>query len=116
MDDPAFEAFRRRQRNITENALRVTQFREALSIDAKKSRFPEFHQRKVNYKAGHQVESGALPLPTDIVMHESEAMSLSDGTVLYSDIFLPARFQDLSAYVEEKERVPAIVAWFVHTN
>ncbi|KAF2649969.1 alpha/beta-hydrolase, partial [Lophiostoma macrostomum CBS 122681] len=58
---------------------------------------------------GHAVESGAKPLTEDLVLHESVPMQVRDGTTLYSDIFLPPRFQDLNS--EASEPVPAIVAW-----
>jgi predicted acyl esterase len=64
----------------------------------------------INYREGQQVENGALPLPIDIVMHESVPMNLGDGTRLYADIFLPSRFQDLEAFAEKP--IPALVAWY----
>jgi len=44
-------------------------------------------------------------------MHESVSMTLSDGTKLYSDIFLPASYEDLSREYSDEEKVPGIVAW-----
>jgi len=44
-------------------------------------------------------------------MHESVQMTLSDGTKLYSDIFLPASFEDLKGEYSDREKVPGLVAW-----
>ncbi|KAJ5302554.1 hypothetical protein N7476_009353 [Penicillium atrosanguineum] len=88
------------------------EFRNALSPDNPKSRFPGFYQRVTVFKKGQQVKPGARPLPIDIVMHESVPMILSDGIKIYCDIFLPVSLpRDLRQQVDERDRVPALVAW-----
>jgi hypothetical protein len=90
------------------------EFRNALSPDNPKARFPGFYQRVTVFRKGQQVKPGARPLPIDIVMHESVPMILSDGIKIYCDIFLRANLpQDLRQQVDEKDRVPALVAWYV---
>jgi uncharacterized protein len=111
MDEQEYKSALEAQRAITESAAKKIIWRKALTIHDAKARFPGFHQRTIHYKAGQQVESGALPLPIDLVMHESVPMLLSDKTKLYSDIFLPARFSKLET--QHKTPVPAIVAWQV---
>ncbi|KAJ0290624.1 hypothetical protein CBS470a_003799 [Colletotrichum nupharicola] len=95
MNQDQFEKELARQLEIKDQALRLTRYNNGISIDSKKARFPGFRQQKRTFKAGQQVEPGALPLSEDLVMHESVPMQLDDGTTLYSDIFLPASFQDL---------------------
>lgn len=96
------------------NAEQFLEFRNALSPDNPKARFPGFHQRVTVFKTGQQVKPGARPLPIDIVMHESVPMILSDGIKIYCDIFLPASLpRDLRQQVDERDRVPALVAWYV---
>ncbi|KAH9225647.1 hypothetical protein K456DRAFT_1775961 [Colletotrichum gloeosporioides 23] len=97
MNQDQFEKELARQLEIKDQALRLTRYNNGISIDSKKARFPGFRQQKRTFKAGQQVEPGALPLSEDLVMHESVPMQLDDGTTLYSDIFLPA--------------IPALVAW-----
>lgn len=89
-----------------------TQFRSALSPTDSKARFPGFRQGVKLYNAGQQVVKGAKRLPVDLVMHESVPMVLSDGTKLYCDIFLPTGFEELGNIVEDRRRIPALVAWF----
>lgn len=48
------------------------------SINDAKARFPGFRQRAVYFKTRQVIEKGALPLPIDIVMHESVSMLLSE--------------------------------------
>ncbi|EQB48933.1 hypothetical protein CGLO_11775 [Colletotrichum gloeosporioides Cg-14] len=109
MNQDQFEKELARQLEIKDQALRLTRYKNGLSIDSKKARFPGFRQQKRNFKAGQQVEPGALPLSEDLVMHESVPTQLDDGTTLYSDIFLPASFQDLQSRYANP--VPALVAW-----
>lgn len=110
METSAFEKAVQLQREIKKEALKATTYRDALALSNKKARFPGFHQRTVYYETGQQVEKGTLPLPIDIVLHESAPATLSDGTKLYSDIFLPGRFRDGEPKRLE-QRVPAIIAW-----
>ncbi|KAI8293774.1 putative serine esterase [Colletotrichum sp. SAR11_240] len=109
MDQDQFEKELARQLEIKDQALRLTRYKNGIPIDSKKARFPGFRQQKRNFKARQQVEPGALPLSEDLVMHESVPMQLDDGTTLYSDIFLPASFQDLESRYADP--VPALVAW-----
>ncbi|KAJ0344158.1 hypothetical protein KNSL1_009649 [Colletotrichum chrysophilum] len=109
MNQEQFEKELARQLEIKDQALRLTRYKNGISIDSKKARFPGFRQQKRNFKAGQQVEPGALHLSEDLVMHESVPMQLDDGTTLYSDIFLPASFQDLDSRYADP--VPALVAW-----
>ncbi|KAK2775050.1 hydrolase CocE/NonD family protein [Colletotrichum kahawae] len=109
MDQVQFEKELARQLEIKDQALRLTRYKNGISIHSKKARFPGFRQQKRNFKAGQQVEPGALPLSEDLVMHESVPMQLDDGTTLHSDIFLPASFQDLESTCADP--VPALVAW-----
>ncbi|KAJ5678213.1 uncharacterized protein N7477_003846 [Penicillium maclennaniae] len=93
-------------------AERFLEFRDAVSPDNPKARFPGFYQRVTLFKKEQQVKPGARPLPIDIVMHESVPMILSDGVKIYCDIFLPAKLpRDLKKQFEERDRVPALVAW-----
>lgn len=105
-----FDHFLAERTALKENARSVAPWRSALPLNHKKARFPGFHQRTVNYTAGQQVESGCLPLPIDVTMHESVPMLLRDKTKLYCDIFVPAHYQDLSK--PPQKRLPAIVAWY----
>ncbi|KAI8227498.1 hypothetical protein K4K57_008418 [Colletotrichum sp. SAR 10_99] len=108
MNQEQFEKELARQLEIEDQALRLARYKNGISIDSKKARFPGFRQQKRTFKAGQQVEPGALPLSEDLVMHESVPMQLDDGTTLYSDIFLPASFQDLES--KYADPVPALVA------
>lgn len=113
MDETDFQVSIAGQRLVKEKALAQTSYRKALCLTDKKARFPGFNQHTVNYHAGQQVHPGALTLPTDIVLHKSVPMTLTDGVTLYSDIFLPGTYQDISERVEHAERVPALIAWSV---
>ncbi|KAJ9255176.1 hypothetical protein DTO195F2_6392 [Paecilomyces variotii] len=85
-------------------------FRSALSPERPKARFPGFRQGLTSFKAGEQVQKGARPLPTDILMHESIPMILSDGTKLYYDIFFPGGYENLEV-IDQSKKIPALVAW-----
>ena len=111
MNDNDFQASIRHSETISTIAQESITWMNPLPITHRKARFPGFHQRKVNYKAGQVVKAGYMPLPTDLVMHESVPMELSDGVTLYSDIFLPARFEDLTEMRNTEQKVPAIIAW-----
>ncbi|KAI0127396.1 Alpha/Beta hydrolase protein [Xylariales sp. AK1849] len=104
-----FQAVLDHQRDIRIKAERHLQWRSPLRLEDPKARFPGFHQRIVQYREGQQVKPGAMKLPASLVMHESTMTALEDGTKLYSDIFLPPRFQSLSE--NHKDPVPAIIAW-----
>ncbi|RYC79713.1 hypothetical protein BFJ63_vAg17400 [Fusarium oxysporum f. sp. narcissi] len=109
MQEEDFQASLQWQRRIRENASQLIRWRDPLRLDNPKARFPGFRQRIVHYRKGQCVSHGTLPLPEDLVLHESSPMTLRDGTKLYSDIFLPPRFESLSA--TQDEPVPAIIAW-----
>lgn len=109
MEDQEYRVLSETQKQIKSEAFKRSLFRPLISPSSKAARFPGFHQGVRTYKAGQQVEKGALPLPIDIVLHESVSMVLDDGTKLYTDIFLPSRFQSLDAVAER--RVPALVVW-----
>lgn len=111
MEQSAFQASMAHSEHLSSIAQKSTIWRQPKSLKDPKARFPGFHQRKVHYKAGQVVKKGYMPLPCDLVMHESVPMNLSDGTTLYSDIFLPAEFEDLKNDYSVQEKVPAIVAW-----
>ncbi|KAF5507921.1 putative serine esterase [Colletotrichum aenigma] len=109
MNQDQFEKELAHQLEIKDQALRLTRCKNGISIDSEKASFPGFRQQKRDFKAGQQVEPGALLLSSDLVMHESVPMQVDDGTTLYSDIFLPASFQDLDSRYADP--VPARVAW-----
>jgi len=111
MDQAAFVSSLTHSQHLSAVAQGSTPWRQPRSIHDPKARFPSFHQRRTHYKAGQSVKKGYMPLPCDMVMHESVPMTLSDGTTLYSDIFLPASFADLAEVCSAEQRVPAIVAW-----
>lgn len=85
-------------------------FRSALSPASRKARFPGFRQGLTKFKAGQQVQNGAMPLPVDLTMHESVPMVLHDGTKLYCDIFFPAGYENFDSS-DELKKIPALVAW-----
>lgn len=110
MEDEEFSTSLEVQRKVKVEALGKTLYRPVRLISDKSARFSGFRQRLYNYEAGERLSSGALPLSIDIAIHESVPMVLDNGTTMYSDIFLPSRFQDLSSV--GKPRVPALVAWY----
>ncbi|KAL1617619.1 hypothetical protein SLS56_010884 [Neofusicoccum ribis] len=110
MEDTEFAAAVEAQMQWREEARKLITFRAALHPTHQTARFPGFSQRINHYTAGTQIQKGALPLPVDLVMHESVPTTLSDGTTIYSDIFFPGGFDSLENS-ECAERVPAIVAW-----
>ncbi|KAK5086301.1 hypothetical protein LTR05_003469 [Lithohypha guttulata] len=111
MNDREFQASVARSENLSESSRRTRTWKKPKSISDSKARFPGFHQRKTHYKTGQVVKAGYKALSIDVIMHESVPMKLSDGTTLYCDIFLPARFEDLDGTHGDKQRVPAVVAW-----
>ncbi|OGM49917.1 hypothetical protein ABOM_001506 [Aspergillus bombycis] len=109
--DAAHASFLDQVKETKRLAEKFTQFRPAIPLDDPKARFPGFRQRVVSYKAGQQVKDGAKPLPVDIVMHESVAMTLSDGIKLFCDVFLPATSNKTDFADSQSEKIPALVAW-----
>ena len=111
MDEVTFRSSLTHSEHLSSQAQESVQWRQPRSIKDPKARFPGFHQRTIHYKAGQVVKKGYMPLPCDLIMHESVLMTLSDGTKLYSDIFLPTSFEDLSREYSDEEKVPSLVAW-----
>jgi predicted acyl esterase len=107
--DTHFQTVLEKQAQIKDEALKLTQWKNTRSIHDKKARFPPFKQGTTLLKAGTQIQLGGLRLPIDITMHESVATTLSDGTTLYSDIFLPGRHSNPIAPTDRP--VPALIAW-----
>jgi hypothetical protein len=110
-EDNDHASFREQCRDTCNNAQEYIKFRPALSLEHPKARFPGFRQGVTVLQAGQQVHKGAKPLPTDLIMHESLPMILSDGTKLYFDLFLPPGFENLEESFDVSTRVPALVAW-----
>lgn len=111
MNQSSFEASLRHSQQLSSRAQESTTWRQPKSINDRTARFPGFHQRKIHYKAGQIIKKGYMPLSCGIVMHESVPMTLSDSTTLYSDVFLPASFEDLGEEYSSDQKVPAIIAW-----
>ena len=63
--------------------------------------FSQFEPGTRTLPAGFQVKPGFMPTPVDIVFEKDVAVSLRDGTTIYTDILRPAG----------TEKVPVIVAW-----
>ena len=111
--DNEIEAIRKARRAGIEAAQPFTHFRKPLPLDHKKVRFPGFHQRTTVFKAGKSLKPGARKLDVDIIRHESVPTALRDGTIIYSDIFFPAAFTDLTTTPKVVDPVPAIISWYV---
>ena len=73
--------------------------RDALPVTADRVRYQGFKQEKITLPAGSVRMKGAMPLPADILFIRNALIQLSDDTILYADIFLPA----------QEGRYPAIV-------
>jgi predicted acyl esterase len=76
-------------------------FRKARATTDPKGRYPGFKPDTTTLKAGTTVKPGALPLPCDILFERDVAVTLRDGTTIYTDVFRPAGGNNL----------PAILAW-----
>ena len=76
-------------------------FRKASSIDTPEARYPGFNPGIRTLTKGTIIKDGALPLPCNILFERDIAVTLRDGTVIYTDIFRPVNGTDL----------PAIIAW-----
>jgi uncharacterized protein len=68
---------------------------------APRARYTGFNQETLTLRAGDIRRQGAKPLTCDIVFERDVAVTLRDGTTIYTDIFRPPG----------AEKVPAIVAW-----
>ena len=76
-------------------------FRKAAPIDVPEARYPGFKPGTTVLAKGYVHEKGALPLPIDILFERDVAVTLRDGTVIYTDIFRPVGGTNL----------PGIIAW-----
>lgn len=63
--------------------------------------FSAFDPGTQTLPAGFQVKPGFMPTPVDIVFEKDVAVTLRDGTTIYTDILRPAG----------ADKVPVIVAW-----
>ncbi|MBP1628453.1 MAG: acylase and diesterase protein [Holophagaceae bacterium] len=77
-------------------------FRAARSITDPVAHFTGFKPGQTLLPRGTVIRKGAMPLPCDIVFDRDVAVTLRDGTVIYTDVFRPAQAQG---------PLPAIVAW-----
>ena len=80
-----------------EEALKMTHFRTSKPMTDKSARFHGFKEGVKKFNKGQQIAKGGLKLDSDLVMHESVPTTLSNGTTLHSDIFLPPRFTELKS-------------------
>ncbi|KAL1631889.1 hypothetical protein SLS56_004251 [Neofusicoccum ribis] len=76
-------------------------YRRATPPSAPRSRYPGFKPSTVVLKAGTVRREGSRPLTCDIIFERDVAVTLRDGTTIYTDVFRPVG----------DEKVPAIVAW-----
>ncbi len=76
-------------------------YRKLLPVTAPRARYPGYRPGTWTLKAGTVRREGARPLPVDIVFERDAAMTLRDGTTIYTDVFRPA----------SAEPVPAIFSW-----
>ncbi|CAI1218455.1 Cocaine esterase [Serratia ficaria] len=78
-----------------------TWFRRPLPLDAPRVRYPGFNPGSETLRQGTVRRKGAMPLPCDILLERDVAVTLRDGTVIYTDVFRPV---GSGAY-------PTILAW-----
>ena len=76
-------------------------FRKAAPIDVPEARYPGLKPGTTVLPKGFVQKKGALPLPCDILFERDVAVTLRDGTVIYTDVFRPVGGANL----------PAIIAW-----
>jgi predicted acyl esterase len=76
-------------------------FRRAAPIEVPEARYPGFKPSMMVLPKGFAQTEGALPLSCDILFERDVAVTLRDGTVIYTDIFRPVGGTNL----------PAIIAW-----
>jgi len=88
------------ERTATDNRIEVF-FRKAVPIDDPEARYPGFNPGTTILEKGAFHREEALPLPCDIIFERDVAVTLRDGTIIYTDIFRPVGGTNL----------PAIVAW-----
>lgn len=104
-------AIRNERRAVTNAAAQLTRFRKPLPLDHKKVRYPGFHQKVDVFRAGTTAAKGGRLLTRSIIRHESVPTKLRDGTTIYSDILLPASYDDLNHSWPTNLKVPALLAW-----
>ena len=77
--------------------------RRAMSPGAVRARMPHdfVPGRRLFLKAGTVRTPGGAALTCDVVLEENAALTMRDGTTIYTDVYRPA----------DDERHPAIVAW-----
>lgn len=78
-----------------------TYFRRPLPLDVPRVRYPGFNPGTEILRKGTVRRTGAMPLPCDILLERDVAVTLRDGTVIYTDIFRPVG----------EQRYPAILSW-----
>lgn len=66
------------------------------------SKYPGFNPSKKILKKGTVIKPGRMPLPCDVLMEQDVAVTLRDGTKIYTDIYRPVTAED---------KIPAIVVW-----
>jgi predicted acyl esterase len=76
-------------------------FRKAAPIEVPEARYPGFKPSTRVLPKGFVQKKGALPLPCDILFERDVAVTLRDGTLIYTDVFRPVGGANL----------PAIIAW-----
>src|SRR5512137_660330 len=76
-------------------------FRKAAPINVPEARYPGFKPGTRVLPKGFVQKKGALPLPCDILFECDVAVTLRDGTVIYTDVFRPVG----------STKLPAIIAW-----
>lgn len=76
-------------------------YRRAFPYDHPRARFAGFRPETVLLREGEVRTEGALPLGTDILIDRDVAVTLRDGTVMYTDVLRPVA----------PGPYPAIVAW-----
>jgi len=95
MDDESFQAALQQIQKTKEAALLRTVYRTPRSVHDPKAHYAGFHQRTRIFPAGQPAVSGYAPLTCSIVLHESVPVKLHDATTIYTDICLPASFENL---------------------
>lgn len=78
-----------------------TYFRRPLPLDAPRVRYPGFKPGSEVLRKGTVRREGAMPLLCDILLERDVAVTLRDGTVIYTDVFRPVG----------DSTHPAILAW-----
>lgn len=63
--------------------------RRPLPLDAPRARYFGFKPETVLLRKGEIRREGAMPLPCDIQLDRDVAVTLRDGTVIYTDVFRP---------------------------